>query len=65
MISATVIARDAATADALSTAFLVGGVDLARQYCADHPDVMALLTPEGRPSTVVVGRHPGAFVEEL
>jgi thiamine biosynthesis lipoprotein len=65
MISATVIARDAATADALSTAFLVGGVGLARQYCADHPDVMALLTPEGRPSTVVVGRHPGAFVEEL
>ena len=64
-ISATVIACDAATADALSTAFLVGGLDLARRYCADHPDVMALLTPEGRRSTVVIGRHPGAFVEEL
>ena len=65
MVSATVIARNAATADALSTAFLVGGVELARRYCADHPNVMALMTPEGRLAPVVIGGHPGALVEEL
>jgi thiamine biosynthesis lipoprotein len=60
VVSATVVAPDAARADALSTAFLVGGIDLARRYCAGHPDVLALITPDdgtGRP--VAVGDHPG------
>lgn len=58
--SATVVARDAARADALSTAFFVGGLDLAERYCARHEEVLALITPDdesGRP--VVVGRHSG------
>jgi thiamine biosynthesis lipoprotein len=60
-VSASVIASEAATADALSTAFLVGGVGLAERYCAGHPDVLALITPDdgsGRP--VAIGGHPGA-----
>ena len=51
--------------DALSTAFLVGGLDLARRYCAAHPETMALVTPDdgsGRP--VVIGSYRGARVEE-
>ena len=65
IVSATVVARNAATADALSTAFLVGGVGLAHRYCADHANVLALLTPEGHRAPVVIGGHPGALVEEL
>ncbi len=65
ILSATVIASTSAIADALSTAFLVGGPTLAHDYCASHPGVMALITPEGsRRQTILVGHHPGALVEE-
>ena len=37
VLGASVITGDAATADALSTAFLIGGPELARRYCAAHP----------------------------
>lgn len=40
--SVTVIAGDAAEADALSTAFYLRGPDLAERYCAGHSDVGAL-----------------------
>ena len=57
-LSASVVASDAARADALSTAFLVGGLDLAKRYCSGHPDVLALITPDdGSERTVVVGSH--------
>jgi thiamine biosynthesis lipoprotein len=60
-VSATVVASDAATADALSTAFFVGGAELARRYCAEHHDVLAIVTPEeGSRRSIVIGRHPGA-----
>ena len=41
---ATVVTVDATTADALSTAFVVGGPALASSYCAQHPGVLAVLT---------------------
>ncbi len=47
MASATVVAPTGAEADALSTAFYVGGVELARRYCAAHPEIGAVLLPEG------------------
>jgi thiamine biosynthesis lipoprotein ApbE len=62
-LSASVVASDAARADALSTAFLVGGLDLARRYCGQHPAVLALVTPDdgsGRP--ILVGGHPATRV---
>jgi thiamine biosynthesis lipoprotein len=65
VVSVTVVADGAARADALSTAFLVGGLDLARRYCASHPETLALVTPDdgsGRP--VVIGSCRGACVEE-
>ena len=64
VLSATVIASSGATADALSTAFLIGGVRLAHEYCASHGNVMALITPAHSRRTVLVGRHRGARVEE-
>jgi len=64
MLSASVIADDAASADALSTAFLIGGADLARRYCETHPNVAVFLTPDDpRAATLLVGQHPGLRLE--
>ncbi len=52
--SASVLAPTGTEADALSTAFYVGGVELARRYCAAHPEVGALLLPEGDGAEAVV-----------
>ena len=43
VLSATVIAPSAALADALSTAFYVGGTELAEAHCGHYPEVSALL----------------------
>jgi thiamine biosynthesis lipoprotein len=49
VLAATVIAPTAALGDALSTAFYVGGIELARTYCQKHPEISALLiTPAHR-----------------
>lgn len=45
MLSVTVVAPDAARAEALSTAFFVLGVEKAREYCHNHNEVAALLVP--------------------
>jgi thiamine biosynthesis lipoprotein len=63
ILSSTVIADRAATADALSTAFFIGGTALAREYCASHPGVLAMITPDGQRVPTVIGHHPGARVE--
>ncbi len=64
VLSATVITRAAAVADALSTAFLVGGVDFAQQYCAAHHDTLALLvSDDGSKRPVVIGDCRGATVD--
>ncbi len=57
MLQATVTAPTAAVADALATAFFVLGVEHARSYCAEHPDIGAILLPNTpRPQTLVLGR---------
>jgi thiamine biosynthesis lipoprotein len=43
-LSATVIAPTAEQADALSTALYVLGLEPARDFCAAHPEIAALLT---------------------
>lgn len=70
VLSASVIAKDAAAADALSTAFLVGGPELAARYCDQHAETMAVLTLEGNephaesgPVPRVFGRSTGATLE--
>jgi thiamine biosynthesis lipoprotein len=58
---ATVVTVDATTADALSTAFVVGGPSLASSYCAQHPGVFAVLTMNDAPATThVFGSCAGA-----
>ncbi len=47
VLSATVIAPAAALADALSTAFYVGGIEMAEDYCRRHPEIAALLVIPG------------------
>jgi FAD:protein FMN transferase len=63
VLSATVITSRAAPADALSTAFLVGGPALAREYCASHPDTLAIITPQEQHTPIVIGHCSGARVE--
>jgi FAD:protein FMN transferase len=66
VLGASVITGDAASADALSTAFLIGGPDLARRYCDAHPETLAVLVldePDER--TNVFGRYTGATLEML
>lgn len=64
LLSVSVITRDAGDADALATAFFVGGLDLARAYCAAHPGTLAIVTEEDDPRRPhVIGRYDGAFVE--
>jgi hypothetical protein len=59
-----VVAADAAVERASATAFLVGGVELARRYCADHPGTLALVTPDdGSERPRVFGACPGAVLE--
>jgi thiamine biosynthesis lipoprotein len=61
--SASVVASEAAVADALSTAFLVGGPALAGPFCASRPGTMALLVLEARPREILVfGRRDGVAV---
>lgn len=59
----TVVAPDAADADALATAFLVGGPELAERYVAAHDDILAIFALEGAAAPSIIGRSPGAVVE--
>jgi thiamine biosynthesis lipoprotein len=64
VLSATVVTGDAAAADALSTAFLIGGPDLAKLYCDTHPNTWAMLLLEnGAERPLVFGRHAGVTIE--
>ena len=65
VLSASVVTAEGALSDALSTAFLVGGLDVARRYCAAHPQTLAFVTPDdGTSRPVVLGAFAGARVEE-
>ncbi len=49
LASVTVLAPTATLAEALSTAFFVIGVENARRYCHNHPEIKALLIPAPQP----------------
>lgn len=67
----TVLAPDAATADALATAFFVMGLDKTAEFCQNHPDIAAILvrrngdtaagvaSTAGRPGSPHPGAQPG------
>lgn len=57
--SATVIAPDAMTADALATGFYVMGVEAAESFCEEWPEIAAIFVVPargGRTETVTVGQ---------
>ncbi len=54
LASASVLAPTAAQADALATAFFILGVDKARLYCENHPEIGAVLLPAGESASPVV-----------
>ena len=56
------LAPTAAEADALSTAFFVMGLEAARDYCRTHPQIGAVILPEGEDAaTVTINLAPGTF----
>jgi thiamine biosynthesis lipoprotein len=59
----TVVARDAATADALSTAVLIGGPALAERYLERHDETLVIVSDDARARPVIMGRSSGAVVE--
>jgi len=63
MASASVLAPTAAEADALSTAFFVMGIEPARHYCQQHPEIGAVLVAEPQagqaPEAVLLGKLGG------
>ncbi len=61
VLSASVVARSAGEADALSTAFLVGGPELAERYCAAHADTAVLLVTEAQPDATLSFGHVEAI----
>jgi thiamine biosynthesis lipoprotein len=63
VVSASVVAADATTADAVSTAMLIGGAPLAERYCARYPDTLVLLTTDDL-RTVRFGASRAALVED-
>jgi thiamine biosynthesis lipoprotein len=63
--SCTVCAASATVADALSTAFLVGGPALASAYCEAHPDTLAVLTMNDPESSLrTFGAFRGAALQQ-
>jgi thiamine biosynthesis lipoprotein len=54
LASATVLAPTAALADALATAFFILGVDKARDYCENHPEIDAVLLPADKSATPIL-----------
>lgn len=61
--SASVLAPTAAEADALSTAFFVGGLELAKRYCEAHAGIGAVLLPTGEDAKVVAFNMDAAAME--
>lgn len=51
LMIASAVTSDPAESDALSTAFLVLGIEGAREYCDSHPGVGALLVPRPAPGS--------------
>jgi thiamine biosynthesis lipoprotein len=58
MSSATVTAPKSSEADALATAFYILGAEKARQYCAVHQEIGAVLLPENAAAPIVLNISP-------
>ena len=62
--AASVVADEAAVADAVATAFLVAGPEVADRYCRSHPGTFAVLALEGEPQALrTFGAREGTAVD--
>ena len=59
LLSATVLATDCATADALATSMMVMGLDSAQALCARHPEISAYFIYEAPDGTLATASTPG------
>jgi len=59
----TVVTRSAAIADALATAFFVGGPELAESYCSTQPGVLTIMLESESEGAVVFGNNSLCEVE--
>lgn len=59
----TVISQSAAIADALATAFYVGGPELAQAYCVNHPQTLVIMLEAGTDFPTVFGENSNCDVE--
>jgi thiamine biosynthesis lipoprotein len=59
----TVVAQSAAAADALATAFYVGGAELAERYCSSHPDILVIMLEEESRRPIVIGDNDRCELE--
>lgn len=61
----TVVTASAALADALATAFYVGGRALAESYCEAHPGTLVVLLEHDAEQIAIIGHNPHCKVEIL
>lgn len=59
ILSATVIAKDCTTADAYATAFMVMGLEKAKAYCEEHPEMNAYFICSGEGEGYEIYYTPG------
>ncbi len=59
LLSATVLAADCATADALATSMMVMGLDSAQALCSRHPEIQAYFIYEAPDGTLATASTPG------
>ena len=59
LLSATVLAADCATADALATSMMVMGLDSAQALCSRHPEISAYFIYETPDGTLATASTPG------
>ena len=53
----TVVAQSAAVADALATAFYIGGPDLAQRYCSTHSEILVIMLESESERPIVFGSN--------
>lgn len=59
ILSATVIAKDCTTADAYATAFMVMGLEKAKAFCEEHPELNAYFICDGEGESYEIYTTPG------
>ena len=59
ILSATVLAKDCTTADAYATAFMVMGLEKAKAFCEQHPELNAYLICAGEGESYEIYYTPG------